>query len=456
MKKLMSILICACMIFTGTYVLASDEATVYVTVTDIRDVENPFNVLVPRRELLVSEFDIEEKYGESGITFTGIKCIDGITYMHAIVKLHEELYGEGLVTQNLALNEDGETSWFMGTSVDSIMYQNGEDIFTLPQNVIIEDGDEINICLYNIGDEQRVATFDVSKIAAAAVGEEITLNLYEHLENPQKKTPIGGQIITDSDGVYITDGKGNLIKTKPNGEFTVSFNEPGVYQISILPEINYFFRDIDAGAQMLTGYSLEEGTKTKEVTVTEEGMVYNISELRELQNQGVTIEALDIYDAYIAETGDASGENFVYFTWEDGEAETGDTTTTVSYSTWSLRRLYGSGEQGEAYPQITYTVPFCTIVVTDELTIKSIDFAHGGEGLYDNIWIKFANADNYEPGAEVIVAAYDENNTFLNVYRQSIQDDMQFSIATGAAYYKVMVWDSINSMKPLFSVSKSK
>ena len=456
MKKLLSILICACLVFTGqAHILAaSEEAIVYVTVTDIRDVDNPFNVLVPRRELTVSEFDIEEKYGESGITFTGIECISGITYMHAIVKLHEELYGESLVTQNLALNMYGETSWFMGTAVDSIMYQNGEDIYSLPQKVNIKNGDEINICLFNVGDEQRVATFTSSKLDVVAVGEEVTLGLYEHLESPQEKTPISNQIITDSDGIYITDRKGDLIRTNNKGQFTMSFDKPGIYQISILPEINYFFKDIGSGERTLTGYSLEEGSETKEIATAEPNIIYNISELRELQNQGITIEALDIYDAYIVEANEDLCENLAYFVWDDDVIESGDSTATVSYSTWSLRRLYGSNEQGEAYPQITYTVPFCTINVTDELAIKSVDFAFGGEGVYDNIWVKFVNANTYEPGAEVVVAAYSEDNTFLNVYRQNIQDNVTFSIETGAAYYKVMIWDSVNSMKPLFNATR--
>ncbi len=124
-----SLAVYAFTLFVAVSVKADGEKiNVNITVTDITDVDNPFNVLVPRRSLTVEYKDL----ASYGSTFTGIEAVGGITYLHALASLHEELYGENNVSEYLMLDNEGETHIFMGKSIDSIMYKNGDDIFTLP------------------------------------------------------------------------------------------------------------------------------------------------------------------------------------------------------------------------------------------------------------------------------------------------------------------------------------
>ena len=122
MKKLIT-LICT-MMFVCCPALAyeydSETVDVFITVTDITDVNNPFNVLVPRTEITVSNCDIT-KYGEQ---FAGVELLDsGVTYLHALLKLHENLYGVDGVGDYFKMDADKVTRVFMGKSVANVMYK---------------------------------------------------------------------------------------------------------------------------------------------------------------------------------------------------------------------------------------------------------------------------------------------------------------------------------------------
>ena len=141
MKKLIAMLMSLVMIFMSYPIMVSadDEIEVYITVSDITDYTQPFNILVERHKMKVSYFNL----ADFGDTMNGIQCIEGITYLHALTQLHRNLYGEEGVKDNLLLTTDGVTKIFMGRSVANVMYKNGKDIFSLPQLVNISDGDEI-------------------------------------------------------------------------------------------------------------------------------------------------------------------------------------------------------------------------------------------------------------------------------------------------------------------------
>ena len=147
----------------SAYEYNSDTVTVYITVNDITDADNPLDTIYERQALTVSNFDMSQ-YGEE---FTGIEILDsGVTYLHVLIALHEQLYGKNNVADNLKIDSGGITRIFMGRSVGSIMYKNGNYIFALPQYVNVKNGDEVNICLYDEGYNQAIASFSQSYINA--------------------------------------------------------------------------------------------------------------------------------------------------------------------------------------------------------------------------------------------------------------------------------------------------
>ena len=242
MRNRIIILVCFIMCLIQSYAFCAYDDTsveVFVTVTDISDSENPLNVIFERQPLTVSNSDIS-KYGEG---FCDIPLLDsGVTYLHAILKLHEDLYGTENVEKNFYMDSSYITHIFMGRPVTSIMYKNGKDIFAHPQYIRLKNGDEINICLYNEGHSQLIASFDEAYVYAAP-GDEILLNIYEHNSFPQITNPIYDAHITDENGVYITDSDDNIISSDINGNFSVSFESRGEHKITIMPQLNYYLSE---------------------------------------------------------------------------------------------------------------------------------------------------------------------------------------------------------------------
>lgn len=124
------IMLAVCISPVTAYEYDSDKVTVYVTVNDITDADNPLDTIYERQPLTVTNFDISQ-YGEE---FNGIQILDsGVTYLHVLIALHEQLYGKNDVKNKLKIDSSGITRIFMGRSVGSIMYKNGNYIFAIPQ-----------------------------------------------------------------------------------------------------------------------------------------------------------------------------------------------------------------------------------------------------------------------------------------------------------------------------------
>lgn len=429
MKKFLCVILFAVMLFAVIPTTYAEETAVnvFITVTDITDVDQPINTLVARRELAVEYSDLAEEYGG---TFAEIESVEGITYMHALVSLHKELYGAEGVTENLMLTSNGETHLFMGKSIDSIMYKNGEDIFSLPQNVPLHEGDEVNICLYNAGHPQKVATFGDAVIKGISPGEAIELSLYEHYESPLSRNPIEGAEITDENGIYILDEDGNIVTTDTEGTFSVSFENTGEYQVSIMPQIDYFYDK--NGGTTITEYIPQEVVKK-----VSKGHWFTYPDFSESEWVEELVEAYnnDYPDKPIA-------ESVLAFEWVDNE----DEMTYPFYDEITTTELVKVETfiPGEPTQQIAYTPPYCIVEVTKRLIVDNVYVGKGD--IYDNVYLSLKNAE-YNSG-QIICAAYN-GNTFIEMQKKEISDNAVFCFGKGATRYKVMLWDSIESMKPL-------
>ena len=430
MKKILSILTLTAFMLTGVLNISAYaenmSVTVFVTVTDITNVDEPINTLVPRRELVVEYMNLEQEYNG---TFAKMKNAQGITYMHALIALHKELYGEDYVVNNLVLAPNGETHIFMGKSIDSIMYKNGEDIFTLPQNVPLHEGDEVNICLYNAGHPQKVATFDSSVIKEISPGEEVELFLYEHYESPLSKNPIGDAHITNENGIYIFDENGNIITTTSDGRFSVSFEDEGLYQVSIMPQIEYFYDE--NGGTTITEYIPKEVVKSG---IVPQGKILTAEYAAKIE----PFVSFCINEGYI----DRNSKSLTLFCWcDDPDCENN---YTYEYTEIELEKVE-TFIPGMVMQQIAYTPPYCIIEVTKALIFRDVYVGRGE--VCDNIYVTLKNSE-YNSG-QVICAAYNED-VFVGMQTSKLNDNIVFSFEKGATEYKVMIWDSISGMKPLF------
>lgn len=436
MKKLLCVLLCAVMLFglNSTCYAEETAVNVFITVTDITDVDQPINTLVRRHKVNVEYSDLSKQYGSS---FTGIECIDGITYMHALVALHKELYGAEGVTENLMLTPDGETHLFMGKSIDSIMYKNGEDIFSLPQNVPLHEGDEVNICLYNAGHPQKVATFDRAVIENIAPGEQIYLSLYEHYESPRNKNPIEGAEITDENGIYILDDNGNIITTDIEGAFSVKFDNIGDYQVSIMPQIDYYY-DKNGGTTII------EYVPKEVIKKVPKGYWFTYPDFSESEWVG------ELVDAYNKDYPDEPLQgNILAFEWVDNEEDI--TYPFYDEETTTILEKVEIFMPGEATQHIEYTPPYCVVEVTDKLIVDNVQLYTDEEK--DTIHLVLKNAD-YNAG-QVICAAYN-GDTYIGMQTKDIRAREVFVFDKGATRYKVMFWESLESLKPLTNAEEVK
>lgn len=455
-KKLISIVVAIIIVFgligVNAYAYEYDDTTIniFITVTDITDVDNPFNIKVPRTEIEVTNMDITQ-YGER---FEGVELLDnGVTVFHAIAQLHENLYGVENVADKLKLDADGVIRVFMGDSVNSIVYKNGNDIFAYPQYVQVQNGDELNICLYNAGYSQAVASFDDNYIYASP-GENVELSLYEYYGYPRDDNPIEGQELVDEYGIYVTDTEGNVITTDENGKADVIL-PLGEHKLSIMPRIDYFLSE-DGGETIIEWV---EKTVTHE-TYFENGAVW------------YTDEPLP-------------GEGYDFKIWE-GFAENADFYVTISYD-----ELFGDGEMtptkppddnreyigtngskytycfepgstytyeetvlekvetfipGEVSQMIRYTVPWCIVNVTDKPVFVNVNKPENS----GTISARIKNAELY-PDSKIICCLYDEDGRFLDSKVQSLEKYSVFrwSVDKEFSSYKLFVVENLATMKPI-------
>ena len=409
MKKIISLFLFIAITFTLVSfptVLAEGNINVYVTVTDITDYETPINVLVPRQKITVSDFNIEN-YGD---TLQGIQTVEGVSYLHALIQLHINLYGEDKVKDNLMLTTDGVTKIFMGHNVENVMYKNGRDIFSLPQDVVLNDGDEIQICLYNEKYSQAIATFEEAKIEGIAINEKVNLKLQQHYGSPRERDPIYGAEICDENGIYITDENGDIIETDIDGNFSLSFDTPGEYIISAMPEINYYITDTGGGIKI--EYVPTEVVKKVEVTYTDTSLkvgekytnlsAEDVEALNEDNTDSVIVFEWGEYETEL------SPDNENYKLEIDSSEPTGGVLVSPLYDSYTVVEEKTVIElvpvevivSDELNPMVTYTTPVMVIDVTDNPIISKA-YLEGNDLVFE-----MKNSE-YNQNIDFIVASYD-------------------------------------------------
>ena len=438
MKRIFAVLMAVIMTFTmcSFTVSANEEIEVYITVSDITDYTQPINILVERHKMKVGYFNLAE-YGD---TMNGIQCIEGITYLHALTQLHRNLYGEEGVKDSLLLTTDGVTKIFMGRSVANVMYKNGKDIFSLPQLVNISDGDEIQVCLYDEGHSQAIATFREARIDNIAIDEAVTLKLEQHYGFPRDRDAIPNAEITDETGQYITDENGNIITTDDNGEFTVNYSEAGQYTISAMPLINYYMSDTGGGIKV----EWIPQTVLKEV----ECVTYN-------KNADTDPEGRALYDAVY---GDDENGMIVIFEWDGKHTEP---FITISKDIETEEKIVTGYEEvtelvkvetvvpDELEPMVTYTTPLVVLNVTDDLIFDEVylngynmQISAKNEGYHQNLDLWVAGYMITDSGQEVFKEAYKIDN---------VKSDNTVKFSGLYDRYKIMCWYD-GTMTPAYEV----
>lgn len=464
------------LLFTTSYVraeegsggLLSESVEVYITVSDITDYTNPMNVLVPRQKLTVTEFDMTPY----GATLEDINTIEGVTYMHAIVQLHLDLYGED-IGEKLLLSDDGVTRYFMGRQTANVMYKNGNDIFELPQNVSIEDGDEIQVCLYNSNYSQGIATFS-DAIYTGYAGKSVDISLFEHFDSPRNRQAMSGAEIVNQNGLYYTDSEGNIITTDKDGSFDITFDKPGTYVISAMPQINYYMEPGDGTYK--TVYD-----KVTTITPIQEEEQWVVGK----QPTTVTAEEAEAFDKamdYGMRDGDTAFT--VLFWWEDNIAEGVDTDyatywhydkDTQSYVVSGYEPLYETRYSvtykeettlverkelatDEMLPAVGYTLPFCVVNVTGDFLAEAPEvWFSSSDASQDTFTATLYNSNMLTENAVCWAAAYNAEGRMLQCKSQKIQglDEVTFTFEKGADVYKLFFWDGENQMIPVVEALSS-
>jgi len=280
------------------------------------------------------------------------------------------------------------------------MYKNGKDIFAYPQYIQLKNGDEINICLYNEGHSQLVASFDEAYIYAAP-GDEVFLNVYEHNSYPQITNPIFDAQITDENGVYITDSQDNIISSDINGDFSVSFDTVGEHKVTIMPQLNYYLSE--AGGSVKVWYE-EELVK-------------------------VSPECFEDRDVFV-------------FDWNSSEIADIDDYKNNLYQKESVRKEEFIPGEGELMCQ--YTVPWVIVNVTDDLFFVDVT------EVSNMVKFRVKNAQNYSGDIYCVGYKYEngiERMVCLKTAELSDYHVFSFNNTIDVDYFKIFAWDE--NMKPL-------
>lgn len=454
-KRFLSVIVVISIIFmlipsVTAYEYDSQSVTVYVTVNDITDVDEPLNTLVERIPLTVTNFDLSQ-YGEG---LTGIPIIDsGVTYLHVLAKLHEYLYGRDGVCDNFKLDSDGVTRIFMGRSVGSIMYKNGNYIFGLPQYIQVYNGDEVNICLYDEGYNQAIASFSEAYVNAKS-GETLDLSLYKHHWYPEIYETISGAYIVNENGELMADENGSMIITDEDGEFSVTFPDEGTYKITIMPTLGYYMSQ--SGGTTVTWWTEEEIIKEVErmklicyrnylkySELTDGSTEKNaVGTLREWGADSVLLTTIDDW------TDKTSENEFDSIEIVEGTPTDEDmqilriTTDTEKYTEEiTVTELVKHEEyiSGTASQKVDYTTPWVIVNVTDNIAVK---YAYTDD-TDNSVNVSLFNAGGKD--GKAIMAAYDEaeSNGDVPVEIKSCKygNDMKFEFTEKHDKYRLYFWD---------------
>lgn len=443
MKRLFTIILA--IIFTISFcvvpILADDNnVDVYITVSDITDYNEPLNILIDRHKISVSDFNL----ADFGDTMTGIECIEGITYLHALVQLHRNIYGDAGVSENLLLTTDGVTKIFLGKSVANVMYKNGRDIFALPQLINIKDGDEIQVCLYDEGHSQAIATFNEARIDNISPHEEITLQLQQHYGFPRSRDAIFNAEIIDDTGEYITDDNGDIIVTNEDGKFNLSFPSEGSYTISAMPIINYYMSDTGGGIKV--EYVPQTVIKEVEYTYTGEAGPPWVDIYDDYEGGNGYISSAEGKALYNAVFDDGSQDNLiVLFDWDNTnnleDSCMAIISTEMPIVTKTETRLEEVTElvrvetiiPDSIEPMVTYTTPFVTINVTTDIIIEDI-YKTG-----NNLVVDIKNSE-YNSEHDMYIAGYNDGMLGECKVFKNIQKQHRAVFEQSYDLYKVFIW----------------
>ena len=331
MKKILSLIIsvfCISACINLPIYADTATATVNIAVVSITDINDPLRIVIPRQSITVSNSGM---YADSGTGY--IPANSTIDVFDAILNLCARYYGTSY-PQKLLIDPTGNIVK-MGDSCFVLCYKNGEDIFTLPQNVEISDGDDIIVVQYGIGYQPQVAKITPSKTSDISLNEKITVNIAEYYPDPTSDVPIEGLEICDENGEYILDENGDILVTNGNGDVEISFSTPGEHYIRFVPKINYVYFDdsLDAQDDAVELLSLPDAPAilysssvampllasvevSETETTIEEGQVYNFADYK--------LESLPFYNMGCF-TQDENGKTYIkgeeatafaFFTWE--------------------------------------------------------------------------------------------------------------------------------------------
>ena len=430
------IMFVVCISPVTAYEYDSDKVTVYVTVNDITDADNPLDTIYERQPLTVTNFDMSQ-YGEE---FNGIQILDsGVTYLHVLIALHEQLYGKADVENKLKIDSGGVTRIFMGRSVGSIMYKNGNYIFAIPQYVNVRNGDEVNICLYDEGYNQAIASFSQAYVNAAE-GETVNLNLFTHHWYPENTENISGAELVDENGIYMTDADGNIITTDEDGNFSLTFPKAGLYKVTIMPTLGYYMAS--GGGTWLVWW--EEETVPADYDSTT-AMGKAIDALL-ADNSILNIDVVD-WSAFrsIDELSTIEGYTHTETNTPNQYKPTirqitvNDTTQTVSttYKTPAHTELVEHRQfvSGEAKQKVDYTTPWTIVNVTDKFMITGVTKNS------KQIYITTLNSSAYT--GNLMCAGYDEDENGELLFKElRFANNNMFNFTADHDCYKVFAWES--------------
>ncbi len=208
-------------------------------------------IFVPQ-EIEVSSYTAE-KYGF-------LDSFDGVTFLDALVAVHEMKYGEAFTAATVGdyLDMDYSTDYHhftraFGVTADNgylsaASYTNSAMGSYTADNEILNNGDTVEYCFYQdtTGWSDVYTTFD-KKAASAYVGDEITLTMsqmgYDTSWNPVM-LPVNG---TDKDNaitINTVEADGSIseaiaeVAPDENGQITLSFDKFGTYIVTAKGTVN--------------------------------------------------------------------------------------------------------------------------------------------------------------------------------------------------------------------------
>ncbi len=142
---------------------------------------------------------------------------------------------------------------------------------------------------------------------------------------------------------------------------------------------------------------------------------------------------------------------------ESGSTVTSGSSVTLTTATEGAEIYYTLDQTSpcDSESRILYTEP---IVITEDTHIIAYAVKDGYEDSSTSEFIYTVFDEITDPstltGNTIIAAGYDENGTLLNfTIVTATSDDENLSLKCGSdtAYVKIMVWDSLSSMQPVYN-----